>query len=474
MDFGVIILSTFYAVFKLVVVAVAGFFATYTANFNKELRGGYSRLVFQYFVPATIFTQTATSVDRITDIVDWWWLLLSVLLINCLALLFTHAIAAIFRLETKLKRVFVFTIAFGNTMYIPLALVDSLTSETDIFKDGSKERGGAYICTFLLGATTFYWTYGYSYMQKNQDETIGENEEDMLVELSEENDDVPTQNDDIASLEKMNEIQTSPNAKEQSVDSLNSPNQKQSELDDSSQNDIKESTQKLEDSQTLINTSSTPLTDPLLINEESSNSSFKRFKDVSINALKKISIPFSFVWSKTPSPIKKIIKSLLTPPTIAVFTGLLFVLAYPVRDVFFDDGKLAIIGRSLKYLGTAAVISALFILGGNLSSGPRGGKIKWYIIFIGLFSRLVIIPSICISIHFLLWHFGIIPSDPMFFVVLCIESCTPPALNTAIIMSIVYPDGNEDCATILFWAYLFSLITLSGWLVVSMFLMQLN
>ena len=140
----------------------------------------------------------------------------------------------------------------------------------------------------------------------------------------------------------------------------------------------------------------------------------------------------------------------------------------------FDEGALSILGRCFKYLGGAAVISALFILGGNLSTGPKGGNIKWYVIFIALLVRLIIVPAICIGLNFLLWYYGIIPDDPMFFFVCCIESCTPPALNSAIVINIVYPEGNEQASSLMFWSYLSSLFTLTAFMIVILQLIAIK
>ena len=183
-----IIQSTFNSIFKLIFVVFAGFLATKTANFNETVRRGYSTIVFQYLVPSVIFAQTATAVDRIDKILEWWYLLVICFIINLLSFPSIWLVAKIFKIDKLTTRVFVYSIAFGNTMYIPLALVDSITSESTMFGANAKELGGAYICTYLLLSTLIYWIFGYSYIQRNQIEVdelkiVKQNEE--TVEYSE-------------------------------------------------------------------------------------------------------------------------------------------------------------------------------------------------------------------------------------------------------------------------------------------------
>ncbi|BFU26063.1 transporter, auxin efflux carrier family protein [Entamoeba histolytica HM-1:IMSS-B] len=466
-----VIVSTFNAIFKLVVISVAGFLATYTAHFDATVRRGYSTLVFQYFVPAIIFTQTATSVERINTLVDWWYLPISAILINGLAFPSIFFVAKIFKLDRLTTRVFVYAISFGNTMYIPLALVDSITSETTLFGLNGKDRGGAYICTFLLMSTLIYWVFGYSFIQKNQIETENiENNENIVITTTLNNDNLieeTKQSEDVINTFKSVLNDKQPNEEYEMKDEIKNNETKENEsinIDNKkSQNSFELSTNgssKIEEHSIITDSE----IDSININQPSSSTNFTYFKSIQ-QSCRRIIIQLksicSIVLSYIPLPIKRGIKNLCTPPTIATLLGIILILMYPVRDLLFNDGKLAIIGRSLKYLGSAAVISALFILGGNLSTGPKGGNIKWYVIVIALFVRMVIVPIICIGIHFTLWWYNIIPSDPMYFFVVCIESCTPPALNSAIVVNIVYPKGNEQCSSLLFWAYLTSLLTLS-------------
>ena len=116
MNIGTIILSTFYAIFKLFFVAFAGFLATKTADFDKPRRKGLSTIVFQYFVPCILFVQTSSSVKRITDLATWWWLPTSALVMVFLFFCTSWIIATVFRLDKLTKRLFVYVLTFPNTV----------------------------------------------------------------------------------------------------------------------------------------------------------------------------------------------------------------------------------------------------------------------------------------------------------------------------------------------------------------------
>ncbi|ELP87722.1 hypothetical protein EIN_410550 [Entamoeba invadens IP1] len=436
MDVLTILLAIFNAVFKLAVIAFAGFFATKTSGFTPEIRKGFSTIVFHYFLTAVIFSQTATSMDTIITLVEWWFLPFAGVIVFVIAFPAMYIIGKLFKLDTKTRRVFVYSISFGNTMYIPLALVDSITSETDLFGDNGKEKGGAYICAYLIATSLIYWIFGYTYIQKNQVATDEENKKQIKLE-----DELLTvQHEDSTKVEK---------------NELNTDAEQKSLTNEKSQVDTKEIPQ------------------TTLLDEETKLSIFKRHLS---NLYEKVKHMFSIVHGLylkyIPASVRLGLSKLVNPPTLATIFGLFMVIINPVRDLFFDGGKFDIIGRTLSYIGSAAVICALFILGGNLSSGPRGGKIRWYVIIIGLFTRLVIVPAICIGINYLLWYYKFIPTDNMFFFIVSIEACTPPALNSSLVMNMIYPDGNEECGSLLFFAYLSAIATLSGWMAVIMLLIQ--
>ena len=424
MNFATIIISTFNSIFKLVFVVIAGFLATKTANFNEKIRKGYSTVVFQYFVPATVFAQAATAVSRIYEITHWWYLFVICLIINCINFPTIWILAKVFKLDKYTRRIFVYSVVFGNTMYLPLAMVESITSESNVFGPNAKETGTAYICTFLLLGTLIYWILGYSYVKRNQD--------------------------DVEQLQRKNENETNDEMKSKMksedyplIENVNKNNK----------NEVINQTVEIE---MMI------LKDDIENKQENiieENKNKENVIETQPNKLKQIITTVKSYCEKIPEPIRRIIRNVLAPPSVATLLGILFILMYPVRDFFFGDGGLSIIGRSFKYLGSAAVISALFILGGNLSNGPSGGTIKWYVIAIAVLLRMIIVPCICIALNFVLWFYGVLPSDPMFFFVCCIESCTPPAFNGSIVINIVYPEGNKQASTLMFWFYTTALFT---------------
>ena len=396
--------------FKLVLVAAAGFCATKTAGFTTEVRRGYSTVVFQYFVPAVILANTAMSVDRVEDLLKWWWLPCACVMINVLSLASTRLVAFLFRLAPKTTRVFVYCIAFGNTvcfppcprhvpathpkMYIPLALIAGISTETAMFDTDAANRGGAYVSAYLLLSTLIYWVYGYGYISKNADRP-------SATPADAPHPTEPTHPLDPSSAIEMTDTHTPPLEHDHPSDALVDPPTPPSRHEDAVDED--------------------------LLNVEPSPSRWSRWRRPVSRLLRTAAGSLRSLWNTLPQSLRQSIVNFFTPPTLATITGMLLIIAYPLRDVLFVSGPFSIIGRSVQYLGTAAVISALFILGGNLSSGPRSGTIPWYVVLTGLIFRLVLVPAVCVVVQTVLWWYGVLPDDPMFFFVVAIESSPPPS-----------------------------------------------
>ena len=414
MNITTIITSTFNSIFKLVFVVIAGFLATKTANFNETIRRGYSTIVFQYLVPAVIFAQTATAVDRIDKIFEWWYLILICLIINLLSFPSIWFVAKLFRLDKLTTRVFVYSIAFGNTMYIPLALVDSITSESSIFGENGKEIGGAYICTYLLLSTLIYWIFGYSYVQRNQID-VEEMKKQKQRESENENENVPLIDDEMNDKINVNKKGNEKENKEVEIE-MNEINNEINEENKENKEQIEEIEQQIEIKENEIKENENE--EEQIKGDDYQNNNQKDTENKQLdnqqqnnqkqNKLQQCLTTIKSLYNKIPESIRRIIKNVFTPPSVATILGIILILIYPLRDLLFNDGALSIFGRCFEYLGGAAVISALFILGGNLSSGPKGGNVKWYVIVVALIIRLIVVPSICIALNFVLWYYDII------------------------------------------------------------------
>ncbi|EMD47780.1 transporter, auxin efflux carrier family protein [Entamoeba histolytica HM-1:IMSS-B] len=181
-----------------------------------------------------------------------------------------------------------------------------------------------------------------------------------------------------------------------------------------------------------------------------------------------ISQPFIKIWMKLPEIIRFSIKNLFSIPTMAAILGVIFMLIKPIRDPLLVSGNWSIIGRCISYLGSCTVFCALFLLGGALSNGPRGGTISTWKIMIGIIARMVIIPTICWVATYLLYKYEILPSNKVMYFVLQIESFAPPALNSLVVVNVCYPNGTNSTSTILFWSYMLAIISLTVDIIITM------
>ena len=139
-----------------------------------------------------------------------------------------------------------------------------------------------------------------------------------------------------------------------------------------------------------------------------------------------------------------------------------------IRDPVLVSGDLSIVGRCISYLGSCTVFCALFLLGGSLSNGPKGGNVPFWKIAIGLLFRMIIIPIGCWVVTYLLYHYGILPQNKMMYFVLQIEAFAPPALNSLVVVNVCYPSGINTSSSILFWCYMIAIVSLTVDIIVTM------
>jgi predicted permease len=161
--------------------------------------------------------------------------------------------------------------------------------------------------------------------------------------------------------------------------------------------------------------------------------------------------------------------NIIPPPIYAVFAAILIGLTPPLRHLVIPAGApLRVLLDSAELLGQATIPCALLVLGANIgdrSVGPKGLPLPT--VAIVLCGRLLLMPMIGLATVAILRHFALIPTDPMFAMVLLVEASVPSA-TALILMCQLEHRGEKAMTALLFWGYLVSVPILT--LLISFFL----
>lgn len=156
--------------------------------------------------------------------------------------------------------------------------------------------------------------------------------------------------------------------------------------------------------------------------------------------------------------------TILNVPVLMVLLALFVGLIPAVKRVFFAEDEetqppLDVIANTLARLSTAAIPSMMVALGGSLSRGP-GAKLPWLTLASLCAIRLVVSPVLGAACVFGLRAAGAFdPPDDMFMLVLLLQHAMPSAL-TMYTLAAVNNSHADEVATMLFWQYMLSIITI--------------
>ena len=155
-------------------------------------------------------------------------------------------------------------------------------------------------------------------------------------------------------------------------------------------------------------------------------------------------------------------RKLFPPPVIGMLAGVFVGLVPPLRQaICYPDSFLYPGYRAIGVLGEATVPCVLILLGGYLASGPVRGVVNKRTIFSVILIKLIIFPAIAICYILLLRRLGALPANMLAAVVLAIEAGTPSANNLVVMAAVANPEIEDGLATIIFWTYLASIVTLT-------------
>lgn len=154
-------------------------------------------------------------------------------------------------------------------------------------------------------------------------------------------------------------------------------------------------------------------------------------------------------------------RQLLSPPIVAAFAGIVIGLVPPLRALFVAEAApLGILIETADLLGQAVIPCALLLLGANLAEAPRRPVIPLRVLTGVVWGRLILMPLFGGVYAVTLFKLGLTPDDPMFLLVLMLESAVPPATNL-IVMCQLHGKGVMAMSRILVVTYLVAVVTLT-------------
>lgn len=163
------------------------------------------------------------------------------------------------------------------------------------------------------------------------------------------------------------------------------------------------------------------------------------------------------------------LRKLFPPPVIGLFAGLCVGLILPLKDFFCStDGFLHPIYIATGVIGEATVPCVLILLGACLAAGPVRGVVNKRTIISVILIKLIIFPAIAICYVLLLRHLGALPANMLASIILVIEAGAPPANNLVVMAAVANPEIEDGMATIIFWTYLSSILSLTLTIITAM------
>ena len=164
-------------------------------------------------------------------------------------------------------------------------------------------------------------------------------------------------------------------------------------------------------------------------------------------------------------------RNLLSPSLVSIFVGIFIGITPCLHNLFFGEhAPLKLLPMACNLISSAAFPCSLLLLGGNLAEKLPPGESPPLRAYIGLtMVRLVLMPIFGIGFTFLLLSLGIIPKDPIFLLVLMLESAVPPAFNLILIVQ-MHKKNEIALSRLMLCCYCACVPLLTGALAVMLYL----
>ncbi len=169
-------------------------------------------------------------------------------------------------------------------------------------------------------------------------------------------------------------------------------------------------------------------------------------------------------------------KQVITPPVFGMIFGIILGIIPTTKYAFCDNnGVFNFVFNAMSIIGTGTIPCSLILLGGKLAHGPTKNSVNIKTIIAVTVAKLIILPILAIFYVKCLLQFEFMSFDKMLILVLIIEAAMPPGTSLIVMTSLKGNKKEEEAmATLLFWTYIISIITITIFIVLTMNIFKLN
>ena len=160
-----IALCSILSVIKLVLVVLVGVWLGRKGILDKPTRQHFSKILMTVMLPSLLIVSLGRNA-QIHNIGQWWMLVVSGGLFVLFGFLVSELVFRFLHLPEHLHRGFCAATAFGNSSYLPLPLMMTITATAPVFLNDATagERSFAYISVYLLSHSPLLWLIGFPYL----------------------------------------------------------------------------------------------------------------------------------------------------------------------------------------------------------------------------------------------------------------------------------------------------------------------
>lgn len=148
-------------------------------------------------------------------------------------------------------------------------------------------------------------------------------------------------------------------------------------------------------------------------------------------------------------------------PSQAAILGVIVGCIPPLKYLLYSPHPpLRVISETLDTLGDGLIPTTIPLLGAVLYRGPGASRLPLRVVVAVVVTRLVLQAALFTGMVVAALRFKLFTSpDPMFLLTLLLSNVTPTAINMQT-LTVLYRTGEGEMATLLFWQYLASVVTL--------------
>ena len=153
------------SVLKLVLVVLIGVWLGRKGLLDKPTRQHFSKILMLVMLPSLLIVSLGRNA-QLHNLGQWWVLIVAAGLYVLFGFAVSELVFKMLRLPNHLRHNFCAATAFGNSSYLPLPLMMTITASAPIFLNDATagERSFAYISVYLLCHSPLLWLIGFPYL----------------------------------------------------------------------------------------------------------------------------------------------------------------------------------------------------------------------------------------------------------------------------------------------------------------------